>query len=209
VEFEVGVRGQLQRSQLPEPNALRRKLRFCIAMATLLCVPPTIAAQTYATSEYQVKVAFLFKFGMFFEWPPSAAGNGSSPFVICMVGEDTLTEQLGPLLDGKSIEGHPAKLRQIHRPAEGRACQIIFITKAAASQTNRYLDALANTGVLTVGEVQDFCTRGGILNFWTEADHIRFEINPKAAESVGLRPSSKLLQLARVVGERHQNPGSQ
>ena len=37
------------------------------------------------------------------------------------------------------------------------------------------------------------------MNFVLEANKVRFEINPHAAERRGLRVSSKLLSLARLV----------
>ena len=42
---------------------------------------------------------------------------------------------------------------------------------------------------------------GVMINFYRRDDKVRFEINARAAERNGLRISSKLLKLARVVGE--------
>lgn len=54
-------------------------------------------------------------------------------------------------------------------------------------------------GVLTVGEADQFAVRGGVITFVKEANRLRFEINVDAAGRAGLRISSRLLQLARVV----------
>jgi hypothetical protein len=54
--------------------------------------------------------------------------------------------------------------------------------------------------VLTVGESPEFIQHGGIVNFFLDGKRVRFEINPTAATRVNLRISSRLLQLARLVG---------
>ena len=53
--------------------------------------------------------------------------------------------------------------------------------------------------MLLVGETKGFARRGGAINFYSEASRIRFEVNPGAVESAGLRVSSRLLSVATVV----------
>jgi hypothetical protein len=52
---------------------------------------------------------------------------------------------------------------------------------------------------LTVGEAEGFAISGGVINFYTQNNKLRFEINPDAAERAGLRISSQLLRLSRVT----------
>ncbi len=54
---------------------------------------------------------------------------------------------------------------------------------------------------MTVGDVKGFAQLGGIINFIIVKNKVRFEINMKAAEEAGLKISSKLLRLARIVQE--------
>jgi hypothetical protein len=53
--------------------------------------------------------------------------------------------------------------------------------------------------VLTVSEMPGFDELGGMVNFFIEDRRIRFEINPQAAARSGLRISSQLLNLSRIV----------
>jgi hypothetical protein len=53
--------------------------------------------------------------------------------------------------------------------------------------------------VLTVGEIEGFARRGGTINFYLEDDKVRFEINPESTRERGLRMSSQLLALGRIV----------
>jgi len=52
---------------------------------------------------------------------------------------------------------------------------------------------------LTVGEVPGFAEQGGIINFVRKEDHLSFEINIGAAGQNGLKISSKLLALGKIV----------
>ena len=54
--------------------------------------------------------------------------------------------------------------------------------------------------MLTVGDCHGFVAAGGMVDFVTENNRLRFEIAPNRAEQVGLKISAKLLALARVVG---------
>ena len=54
--------------------------------------------------------------------------------------------------------------------------------------------------MLTVGETEDFARQGGVIAFYSEGKKIRFEINADLARRLGLKISSELLKLGKVVG---------
>ena len=56
--------------------------------------------------------------------------------------------------------------------------------------------------VLTVGDSAGFCQRGGAINFYLEDGKVRFEMNLDVIERLGLRVSSSLMRLARLVREQ-------
>ena len=59
--------------------------------------------------------------------------------------------------------------------------------------------AFKGHSVLTVGEQEGFAVRGGIVNLTKEKNKVRFEINLDAAKRAGLKMSSQLLKLAKVI----------
>ena len=50
-----------------------------------------------------------------------------------------------------------------------------------------------------MGEADRFARRGGMIGFFFEDNRVRLEVNRAAAERAGLRVSSKLLAVARLV----------
>jgi hypothetical protein len=55
---------------------------------------------------------------------------------------------------------------------------------------------------LTVGETEGFAVLGGIINLTVEDNKVHFEINRLAADRAGLKISSKLLRIAKIVKEQ-------
>jgi hypothetical protein len=50
-----------------------------------------------------------------------------------------------------------------------------------------------------VGDSAAFSEQGGIITFVFEGDKLRFEINLESSERAGVRMSSQLLKLARIL----------
>ncbi len=62
-----------------------------------------------------------------------------------------------------------------------------------------FLGSVRHYPILTVGEMDRFGEQGGIINFFSEGNKVRFEINVGAAEKARLKISSQLLSLARII----------
>ena len=61
---------------------------------------------------------------------------------------------------------------------------------------------VGDKSVLLVGETPGFAEQGGVVNFFVTGNKVRFEINPRAAGKRNLKVSSKLLNLATIIGPR-------
>lgn len=145
--------------------------------------------------EYRVKAAFLYNFVKFVEWP---AAESSAAIAICVAGRNPFGSLLDTLVRGEAINGRRLETRVILEPDP--ACDVVFIPDGAA--TTVYLRAARGHPILTVGETGGFIAQGGIARFYIDGGNVRFEINRGAAERAGLRISSRLLQLARIVDDR-------
>ena len=56
--------------------------------------------------------------------------------------------------------------------------------------------------VLTVSDMENFVSRGGIIRLLTEKNKVKVRIDPAAAKAANLTISSKLLRIAELVGPR-------
>jgi hypothetical protein len=168
-------------------------------LALLFSSGQDVPAQSTST-EYQVKAAFLYNFSQFIEWPAGVMPGTTSPLVIGILGQDPFGGYLDDLVRGERVNNHPLVIRRFHQVGEIRNCQILFISQSEATQLEQILAILKGRNILTVGDLENFAVRGGMIRFITQNNKIRFRINVEAARGANLTISSKLLRAAEVVG---------
>jgi hypothetical protein len=166
----------------------------------LLAARAATGAEAQKPTEYEVKSAFLFHFARLTEWPQAALAPGQ-PFVVAVIGHDALGGALDRVLEGQAVHGHPLVIRRAAAPEALPERPHILFVGTDRQEAARVLRHYREQPVLTVGEMEGFGEMGGIVNFFVTAEgRIRFEINVRQAEARGLRMSSQVLKLARIVG---------
>lgn len=151
--------------------------------------------------EYKVKAAFLINFARLVTWPGHAAPAQGTPLVIGVHASPSVTGSLSTALADAKIPGHSVRVRPVGALEEIDDCHILFVADDDPESARGWVVAARGRGTLTVGESAGFARDGGMINFFTEEQKIRFEINPKAANREGLKISSRLLRLARLVSD--------
>ena len=174
-----------------------RRVLWVFGMAALFL--SSTYAQSPPTGEYQVKAAFLFNFAKFVEWPPSSFSDASAPLRICVLGRDPFGEELRNITKEKVVNGRKLEVSQVLEVKVAGTCHILFIASSETARLKQILESLRGTDALTVGDTKGFVEQGGMINFVLENNRVQFEVNRKAAEQVGLKISSKLLSVAKLV----------
>lgn len=174
--------------------------------------------------EYQVKVAFLYNFFNFIEWPQEKFSDSDESVVIGIIGQadPKVFQTAFEPLTKKKVQGKQIVLQIFNdlSPLSGlddenqvkrneliesmKQCHILMFCKYDENHIDTspaILSALKGTPVLTVGECSDFVDEGGNINFVNEDRKIRFEINLAVAKENHLTIRSKLLKLAKRVVE--------
>ena len=169
------------------------------ALSAMVLLAGAAHAESPTAGEYQVKAAFLYNFAKFVEWPPSTFPDASAPLRICVFGPDPFGQELRTITNEKTVKGRRLQVDQVVDMQLARTCQILFIAASEKSQLKRIFEDLRGTFVLTVGDTKGFADCGGVINFVLENNRVQFEVNRKAAEQAGLKISSKLLSVAKLV----------
>lgn len=157
------------------------------------------SGQGNASSEYQVKAAFLFHFAQFVDWPAESFKGTDSPLTYCTVGEDPFHGALDATLDGKTVGARSFRVRHFKQVQELQACQVLFVGTEEKKAVLSALETVKGGPVLTVGEADHFVQDGGMIGFFLEDNKVRFNINLGAAERAKLKISARLLALAKTV----------
>jgi YfiR/HmsC-like len=154
------------------------------------------------SAEYPLKLAFLYNFAKFVEWPSNSFRFPGAPLAICIVGHNPFSLGTEDELRSRPVGGHSVEFVALKPTDTLNACHIVFVPVTEKDQAARIVRSLKGSGALTVGESEGFAVKGGIINFTVEGGNVRFEINRIAADRAGLKISSKLLSLAKIVTEQ-------
>lgn len=165
-----------------------------LAWAALLATGMALAAPQ--PLEYAVKAAYLYKFGLFVQWPPLAFATPTSPVNLCVLGEDPFGATLDSTVSGQHISGHPVRVLRLKTVTRESGCHILY----TAGEAGPALEALKGSSVLTVTDGPR--PAPGIINFVIKDNRVRFNIDDEAAAYNRLAISSKLLGLALNVKPR-------
>jgi hypothetical protein len=161
--------------------------------------PTPSNAQEQITAEYQVKASYLCNFAKFVEWPTEVFPAQDSPLTIGIVGEDPFGQALDAEALKTTADGHKMVVKRFRWDQDFRRSQLIFIGLTEKKHLGPILSSVKGASVLTVSEIDNFSSVGGMIGFVFDVDRIRFEINLDPAADSHIRISSKLLSLARTV----------
>jgi hypothetical protein len=190
-----------------DSRRIRRISSFVIACWFFLS-PAIALSLNEETAEYPVKLAFLFNFTKFVEWPPDSYRDPGAPLAICIVGSDPFSPDLEEELRTRKVGNHPVEVNRLRPNDTLSVCHIVFVPVTEKDRAARIVKSLKGSSALTVGETEGFALQGGIINLTVEYNTLHFEVNPLAAARAGLKISSKLLSMAKIVKEQDQRTNS-
>jgi hypothetical protein len=183
------------------PAGVEARHAFVCASAILLFLltPVFTRAQSDYSAEYPVKLAFLYNFTKFVEWPAEAYPSPEAPLNICLVGQDPFGYDIEHALRSRTVGNHPVALLKFKPGQNLKGCHVVFVSADSDKRSIAIVADLGSSDTLTVGESQDFARNGGMIRFMIEENKVRFEVNLEATKKTHLRISSELLALARIV----------
>lgn len=188
-------------SFLIKTSRFRGFIFVVVATFALTFTVPNAVAQPAPAREYKIKAVFLFNFLQFVEWPSAAFPDATSPIRIGVLGDDPFGPALEEAVRNETINQRRLVIERSHRPEDLRECHLLFISRSESRRMEAVLALLDERPVLTVSEVEGFTLHGGVIAFFYDGKKVRFEINPATADRRGLKMSSELLRLGKIVGQ--------
>lgn len=174
---------------------MKRVGRWSMLLIVALLVRP-VGAEVYG--EYAVKAAYLFNFARYAEWPPQTFAGADAALTVCVVGDNPFNGELEGL-EGKAVAERPLVVRYLANTSRFNGCQILFISRSERPRLANLLRTLTGVPALTVSDIDDFAEAGGMIGLVESEQRIRFDINVDAVQRAGLKLSSQLLKLARII----------
>ena len=127
-----------------------------------------------------------------------------APIVLGVVGNGEEFDAIERSTRDARVRDHPIEVERISSSPQAASCHLLFVTASRADRAGEMIRATRGGGVLTVGDREEFTRIGGIINFFTRGDRIRFAINRGAAEAAGLKLSAQLLRLGKIVSTENE-----
>ncbi len=188
----------------PGPDQTRRSLGLALvvgswAFGVLLSPCIARAADSSGVLEYKVKGGYLLNFARFIEWPAGTFPSADSPFIIDILDGGEALPVLQALLIGKKVDTHPVQVRAVQVGQLRKDAHILLATRAGGKSPEELKSVLGGAATLLVGETEQFAEQGGMVGFTREDESIRLSLNLERATEVGLKISSKLCSVAKVV----------
>ncbi len=182
------------------PPLLRALHISALAVLLAAVVWSPCSGQTDAElAEYQIKAAFLYRFGNYIEWPQEAFARTDSALVIGVLGADFVADELARTVGGRNVSGRPITVRKLRRGDAVAGVHMLFIGRSEDARLPDLLAATKGRAVLTVTESDPTSTPSSVINFIVIDDKVRFDITLEPADQGNLKISSRLLAVARKV----------
>jgi hypothetical protein len=179
---------------------------LCRALAAVLTIGiiAEVSLSGQAVTQPALKAAFLYNFAKFAEWPNDAAST--APLTLCVVDDSAVDDALSQLVRGSVVNGRPVTVQRVSRDRL-RGCHLAYFGGTDADRAIAMLDEIKGASVLTVSDGEQFARMGGVIGLFLEDGKMRFAVNAEAAQRGGVRLSSRLLTLAKLVKDlRHVQP---
>lgn len=144
--------------------------------------------------EANLKAAFVYNFTKYIEWDLS----NDNEFIIGVIGPSPIIESLREVAKSKTVNERNIVIRHFDKPSEITFCHILYISSNTPFPLYSILGK-ADKKSLTVSEENGFAEQGTAFNFILVNDKLKFEANVKSIMESGLKASSQLLKLAKIV----------
>jgi hypothetical protein len=183
---------------MDQTEAMGKHKFFLIRIIVLILILSTTQVKGDEINEDQVKVAFLYNFAKFVEWPADSFRSDSAPVVITILG----TDPYGSLWDSlkeKTVRGRRIQIRRLGKLENLEDCHFLFISHSEKTTLRSLLAQVKNHPILTVSDMDRFAHQGGMIGLVNLEGKINFEINMDVVQRSRLKFSAQLLKLARIV----------
>jgi hypothetical protein len=179
---------------------LRGPILSCIAAVWFIGLALTCAAaeEENAPTINEVKADVLLNLSRYIEWPEGVFMRTNSPILFGIYGNTALVNDLKKLAQGRRINGREVIVRQYNWPIEPN-CQLLYIADTEKPRLANILRKVQHSTVLTVSELPDFTTQGGMVQLIMKDRKAHFAVNVGAATNVHLKVSARLLNVADGV----------
>ncbi|CAG7856449.1 hypothetical protein MCAMS1_00935 [biofilm metagenome] len=182
---------------LKKPKAaLKSSLALLLGLGFLLN-STSVCAETPANST--VIAAIVLNLARFTEWPETAFTKAEGNMRLCVLG-DNITQSAFGQIDNKQIGTRSLAIINMPRLKNPEECQLLYTSDLDRATVIQLLAELRSRPIFTISSDEShFLEDGGMVLLKLIDGKMNIEINLNAVTKSGLKISSRVLQLAKIV----------
>ncbi len=177
-------------------SVLTRWLGWWLFVCVAAGLAPLRPVWAESRDDRSVRAAYVFNLIKYVEWPAP-----KNELLIGFFGDAATGDVLGSMLNGRTSEGRTLRVVSSPSDEELARCSLLYVADPDAKEVRKALQKVKGSSVFTIGETDSFARAGGMVALVNTGDHIQIEVNLEAAQSAGIRISSRVLNLAVIVGQ--------
>jgi hypothetical protein len=167
-----------------------------ITMSLILLIVLPYPAKAQSSANYTVDANIIYRFTKYIDWPDD---RKSGDFVIGLVGDTPLYDELVKMMAGKTAGNQRIVIRKLSVSQVSASCHILFVTAEESGSMKRIAAKTAGMPVLLVSEEEGMARKGSCINFTVVAEHLVLEINKENIDLRHLNIASDLVRLGKIV----------
>lgn len=176
--------------------ALRRSLRR-FALASVLAGLPLLAPAQVA-DEQKLKIAFIYNFFQFVDWPAEAFSAPNQAITVCVFGKDSFDGGLIALTK-RTVRQRAIEVAYPNSLEQAKKCHLLYIEDTQNPTHTALLKALSQHPVLTVSTGGDIASGLIAVDFTRHDGRLRLALNLNTLSKAQLRVNAKMIEVALTV----------
>jgi hypothetical protein len=179
-------------------NTLKDKRSLTWRLKAIIIFPILLFSlfEAWAQNVYAVHANIIYRFTKYINWPDD---KKSGEFVIGVVGDTPMFDELKNFTSKRSPAGQPIVVKRFPTSASTYNCHILFVGDDESGSVKHIAATTAGTPTLLVTESEGLSRKGACINFVLVDDHLKLEINKNNIERRSLDIASELLNLGIIV----------
>ena len=191
-----------RKSQIRARLVRQRKslsLYLSLFILSVSCLFLHAGEQRFSQLEYKIRAAYLYNFLLLTEWPSESDERTNDRLTLAILGEPEFDQELFRPIAGEEIDNTTIVVKHYdewEEVADLEGCLLLYVGHSQTKHLSKIVNALRHSPVLLVSDIPGFLRQGGMIQFITVHNTVRFIINKKQIDASGIRISVQLFRVA-------------
>jgi hypothetical protein len=156
----------------------------------------SVTSHAQQATNYNLHANIIYRFTKYIDWP---AEKKNGHFVIGIIGDSPLFEELRDFVKNKSVGSQDIIVRKVDPSAGVFNCHILFIGEDESGTLKRISGLTTGTSTLIITESAGLAKKGSCINLVITNEHIKLEFNTTNIAKHNLDIATELLQLGVII----------